>query len=63
MVPKSNLTKVLVQEAVNQVTTISKSVETYRAETDRLAFQLPEYLVVMGMYGVGDSISPQRVLI
>ncbi len=59
LVPKSNLTKVLVQEAANQLTIISKSVETYRAEMDRLASQLPEYPVVMEMYGVGDSLGPQ----
>lgn len=59
LVPKSDLTKVLVQEAANQLTIISKSVETYRAEMDRLASQLPEYPVVMGMYGVGDSLRPQ----
>ena len=59
LVPKSDLTKVLVQEAANQLTTISKSVETYRAEMDHLASQLPEYPVVMGMYGVGDSLGPQ----
>lgn len=59
LVSKGNLTKVLVQEAANQLTTISKSVETYRAEMDRLASHLPEYPVVMGMYGVGDSLGPQ----
>lgn len=59
LVPKSDLTKVLVQEAANQVITISKSVETYRTEMNRLASQLPEYPVVMGMYGVGDSLGPQ----
>ena len=59
LVPKHDLTKVLVQEAANQLTIISKSVETYRAEMDRLASQLPEYPVVMGMYGVGDSLGPQ----
>ena len=38
----------LVQEAANQVTRpFSQSVETYRAEMDRLASQLPEYPVVM----------------
>ena len=49
----------LVQEAANHLTTISKSVETYRAEMDRLASQAPEYPVVMGMYGVGDFLGPQ----
>lgn len=59
LVPKSNVTKVLVQEAANQLTSISRSVETYRAEMERLASLLPEYPVVMGMYGVGRSFGPQ----
>ena len=37
LVPKSDLIKVLVQEAANQVTAIFKFVETYRIEMDRLA--------------------------
>ena len=59
LVPKSEITKVLVQEAANQLTSISHSVETYRAEMDRLASMLPEYPVVMEMYGVGKSFGPQ----
>lgn len=59
LVPKSNVTKILVQEAANQLTSISHSVETYRAEMERLAALLPEYPVVMEMYGVGKSFGPQ----
>lgn len=59
LVPKSEVTKVLVQEAANQLTSISRSVETYRAEMERLASTLPEYPVVMAMYGVGKSFGPQ----
>ena len=59
LVPKSEVTKVLVQEAANQLTSISRSVETYRAEMERLASMLPEYPVVMEMYGVGKSFGPQ----
>lgn len=59
LVPKSDVTKVLVQEAASQLTSISRSVETYRAEMDRLAAMLPEYPVVMEMYGVGKSFGPQ----
>ena len=47
------------QEAANQLTGISHSVETYRAEMNRLASMLPEYPVVMEMYGVGESFGPQ----
>jgi len=34
-------------------------VEVLRAEMSRLAMQLPEYPIVMGMYGVGESLGPQ----
>lgn len=59
LVPKDQITKVLVQEAANQLTSISRSVETYRAEMNRLAAQLPEYSLVMSLYGVGESFGPQ----
>ena len=59
LVPKSKVTKVLVQEAANQLTSTSRSVETYRAEMERLASMLPESPVVMKMYGVGKSFGPQ----
>ena len=55
LTPKSKVVKVLVQEAANQLISISRSVEVYRAEMDRLAAMLPEYPVVMAMYGVGKS--------
>lgn len=59
LVQKTPLTKTLVQEAANQLTAISRSVETYRSEMNKLASQLPEYPVVMEMYGVGESLGPQ----
>jgi transposase len=59
LVPKSDISRLMVREAVNQLSTISHTVETYRAEMNRLASQLPEYKTVMGMYGVGPSIGPQ----
>ena len=59
LVQKTAVTKTLVQEAANQLTAISRSVETYRIEMNKLAAQLPEYPVVMEMYGVGDSLGPQ----
>ena len=59
LVPKSDISKLMVKEAVNQLDSISRTVETYRAEMNRLASQLPEYKTVMGMYGVGPSMGPQ----
>ena len=59
LVSKDETTKVLVQQATAQLTSISRSVETYRAEMNRLASTLPEYPVVMAQYGVGTSFGPQ----
>lgn len=59
LVHKTSITKMLVQEAANQLTAISHAVETYRNEMNKLAAQLPEYPVVMEMYGVGESLGPQ----
>ena len=59
LVQKTPLTTTLLQEAANQLTAISRSVETYRSEMNKLASQLPEYPVIMEMYGVGESLGPQ----
>ena len=59
LVPKSDTCKLLVREAVAQLNAVSRTVETYRAEMDRLASQLPEYQTVMAMTGVGKSMGPQ----
>lgn len=59
LVQKTSVTKTLVQAAADQLTAISRSVETYRSEMNKLASQLPEYSVVMEMYGVGESLRPQ----
>lgn len=53
LVPKSDVCKMMVKEAVAQLNTVSHALEAYRAEMNRLASQLPEYDTVMGMYGVG----------
>jgi len=59
MLPKSASAKLLVQEALTQLNATSRTVETLRAEMKNLAQQLPEYPVVMGMFGVGESLGPQ----
>ena len=59
LVSKNETTKVLVQQAAAQLTSISRSVETYRAEMNRLASTLPEYPIFMAQYGVGTSFGPQ----
>lgn len=56
---KSELSKMLVREAAKQLTAVSRSVELYRAEMNRLAAMLPEYPLVMEMYGVVATYGPQ----
>lgn len=57
--PKDAMTKTLIKQATLQLNTVSQTVEHLRAEMNRLASQLPEYPVVMAMYGVGESLGPQ----
>lgn len=59
MLPKDALTKLLIQQAIDQLNSASRTVELLRTEMKRLAEQLPEYPVVMSMYGVGGSLGPQ----
>lgn len=59
MLPKDTLTKTMIQQAIDALNTISKSLEQLKAEMRTLATQLPEYPVVMAMRGVGDSLGPQ----
>lgn len=61
LVPKSDTCRLLVKEAVVQLRTVSRTVEAYRAEMNRLAAQLPEYETVMAMTGVGKSMGPQLI--
>jgi len=56
---KSDTTKLLIQEAVTLLLSVSRTVEVLRAEMNRKAALLPEYPVVMRMYCVGESIGPQ----
>ena len=59
MLPKDALSKLLVRQAIDSLNAISGSVEQLKSAMLTLAAQLPEYSVVMGMRGVGDSLGPQ----
>lgn len=59
MLPKDQTARLMVQEAILQLNSVSRTVEVLRSEMHRLAKQLPEYPVVMKLYGVGESIGPQ----
>jgi len=55
--------KLLIQESIFQLNSISRTVEVLRSEMHRLAEKLTEYPVVMKMYGVRDSIGPQLMAV
>ena len=57
--PKDEMTKLLVQQAVDMLNSASKTVEALRMKMDQTASLLPEYPVVMAMEGVGSTLGPQ----
>ena len=59
VMPKSETTKLLVEQAVSLLRATSAALVTLRQEMQSLASQLPEYPVVMEMFGVGPALGPQ----
>lgn len=59
VMPMNETTRFLVQQAVSQLQTTQKALASMRDQMQSLASALPEYPVVMNMYGVGKSIGPQ----
>jgi len=59
MLPQDDLTKLLIEQAIDALNAVSTTLERLKAEMRSLAAQLPEYPVVMAMRGVGDSLGPQ----
>lgn len=59
VMPKTDTTKLLVTQAVAQLRTVSSAKAALQNEMDALAASLPEYPVVMDMFGVGPKLGPQ----
>lgn len=59
MMPKDNLTKQMVRQAITSLNAVSSTLERLKAQMRELAAQLPEYSVVMSMRGVGETLGPQ----
>ena len=59
VMPKSSTTKLLVKQVVSQLKATSSALAALKQEMQALAAQLPEYPVVMGMFGVGPTLGPQ----
>lgn len=56
---KSNTARLLVEQSVSQFKAISSALAALKKEMQTLATQLPEYPIVMGMFGVGPTLGPQ----
>ena len=61
VMPKSETTKLLVEQAVAQLRATSAALAALKHEMQSLASMLPEYPVVMGMFGVGPTLGPQLI--
>ena len=61
VLPKDELTKLIIKQAVDQLNTAFTAVELLRTLMNETAAKLPEYPVVMNMNGVGPSLGPQLI--
>ena len=59
VMPKSGTARLLVEQAVSQLRATSSALAALKQEMQTLAAQLPEYPVVMEMFGVGPTLGPQ----
>ena len=59
VMPKAETTKLLVEQAVSQLRTTSAALAALKQEMHSLASQLPEYPVVMEIFGIGPTLGPQ----
>ena len=59
IMPKCDSTKLMIQQAVAQLQASSAALAALKKQMQHLASTLPEYPVVMQMYGVGPSLGPQ----
>lgn len=59
IMPQTDATKFMMQQAVTQLKTISKTLAALQQQMQDLAKALPEYPVVMQMFGVGNILGPQ----
>ena len=59
--PKTKTAKLLVEQAISQLQATSAALAALKQEMQSLAASLPEYPVVMGMFGVGPTLGPQLI--
>ena len=59
VMPRNETTKLLVQQAIAQLKATAAALAALKQEMQSLAAALPEYPVVMEMFGVGSTLGPQ----
>jgi len=59
VMPKNDTTKLLISQAITQISTVAETLAVISGEMKRLAQMLPEYPVVSEFYGLGDILCPQ----
>ena len=59
IMPKTDTAKLLVEQAVAQLRATSAALAALKQEMQSLAAALPEYPVVMKMFGIGPTLGPQ----
>ncbi len=59
IVPKCESTRLMIQQAVAQLQASSAALAALKKQMQDLASLLPEYPIVMRMYGVGPALGPQ----
>ena len=62
VMPKTDTAKLLVEQAVSQLRATSAALATLKLEMQSLASSLPEYPVVMRVFGVGPALGPQLIV-
>lgn len=61
VLPKDGISKLTIQQAIEQLNSTSATVESLRTLMNETASKLPEYPIVMDMKGVGPSLGPQLI--
>ncbi|MBR1658532.1 MAG: IS110 family transposase [Synergistaceae bacterium] len=61
VLPMNEITQILVQRVIDTLNATSQTVEAFRLKMDEIASTLPEYPVVIDMYGVCRTLGPQLI--
>lgn len=61
VLPKDEITEALIKQAVSQLNSVSKTQADILRKMKDIAKSMPEYPVVIEMFGVGETLAPQLI--